>query len=89
MKTIKTSRLQDTTVTGGQTKMNKQNRIAAVEYDQKQKEAKILLKAISSALKKHEKEQSQKIEDWGFVGDLDRVNSQLEDILKSLVPNII
>lgn len=81
------SRLQDTTRTRGQTKMNKQNKIAAVEYDSERKEADLLLKGIASALKKQDKAQSQKIEDWGFVGNMTHVNQKLEEILKFLVPN--
>jgi len=57
---------------------------AAARYAANQAESKDLLKRIAARLEHHEKEQAKRAADWGYAGDLARVNDQLAEILANL-----
>ncbi len=65
-----------------QTTQTKQS--AAARYTELQAESKDLLKRIAARLAKHQQKQSAEPADWGYVGDMGRVNEQLAYVLASL-----
>jgi len=65
-----------------QTTQTKQS--AAARYAELHGESKELLKRIAARLAKHQQKQAAEPADWGYVGDLGRVNEQLAYVLASL-----
>ena len=64
------------------TKTTKQT--AAACYDERHAECQDLLKRIASRLEQHQKDQTQEPANWGYAGDLGRVNEELAYVLASL-----
>lgn len=64
--------------------MNNTTTTAATEYSQKATIAQDLLKRITDRLSEHETRHATAPADWGFVGDLGRVNEELAKVLASL-----
>lgn len=55
---------------------------ANMEYDQKTRRVRQLLRELDKQLYKHEARQGNRMEDWGFVGDLGHVEEELEELLR-------
>lgn len=62
----------------------KTNQRAAARYTELHAESKELLKRIATRLAKHKQKQATAPADWGYVGDMVRVNEQLAYVLASL-----
>ncbi len=64
------------------TKTSKQT--AAACYAERYAECQDLLKRIASRLEQHKEDQAKAPADWGYPGDLGRVNEELAYVLASL-----
>lgn len=57
---------------------------AKKEYEDKAKAVKKLMDRLQKVLKKHESEFRKDEKDWGYVGDLGHVESELNDVVRFL-----
>ena len=57
---------------------------AAAAYSQNATTAQGLLKRITTRLSEHQARQAAEPNDWGYVGDLGRVNEELAQVLAAL-----
>ncbi len=57
---------------------------ADTNYNQAIKEIESMLKTIQKQVTAHQKKQKKEPNNWGFVGDLDGVESALVDAIKSM-----
>lgn len=55
---------------------------ANMAYDSKNKRVRALLRDLDKQLYKHEARQGARMQDWGFVGDLEHVEEQLTELLR-------
>jgi DNA-binding response OmpR family regulator len=54
---------------------------AAVEYIERQKTCRTLLAEVKAALERHQARQATDARNWGYVGDLGKVEEDLRGIL--------
>lgn len=66
------------------TNTSKTTQTAAASYAANRAEAQDLLKRIAARLDHHEKQQAARPKDWGYAGDLARINEGLAEILANL-----
>ena len=66
------------------TNTSKTTQTAAASYAANHAESNELLKRIAARLEQHSQDQAKRAFDWGYVGDLARVNAQLAEILANL-----
>ena len=57
---------------------------AKKEYADKSKSVKKLMDRLEKAMKKHEKDFSGEERNWGYVGDLGHIESELADLVRFL-----
>jgi hypothetical protein len=66
------------------TKAQSTTQTAAHLYAARHAEAQDLLKRIASRLAEHKQRQAARSADWGYAGDLGRINEQLAYVLADL-----
>ena len=64
--------------------MKNAKKTAATEYSEKAAISRDLLKRIAARLSDHQTRQAENPNDWGYVGDLGRVNEELAQVLAAL-----
>ena len=64
--------------------MNNTKKTAATDYSEKAAISQDLLKRIAARLSDHQTRQATNPNDWGYVGDLGRVNEELAQVLAAL-----
>jgi len=64
--------------------MTNTTKTAAGEYSQRAAVAQDLLKRLAARLAEHGARQAARPQDWGYAGDLGRVNEELAQVLASL-----
>ena len=64
--------------------MKKTNKTAGTDYSEKAAISRDLLKRIAARLSDHQTRQAANPNDWGYVGDLGRVNEELAQVLAAL-----
>ena len=55
---------------------------ANMEYDQRMRKVRQMLRELDKQLYKHEARQGGRMTDWSFVGDLGHVEEQLTEVLR-------
>ena len=64
--------------------MKNAKKTAATDYSEKAAISRDLLKRIAARLSDHQTRQAANPNDWGYVGDLGRVNEELAQVLAAL-----
>ena len=64
--------------------MNTTRKTAVADYKEKAVISQDLIKRIAVRLSEHQARQAAEPGDWGYVGDLGRVNEELAQVLASL-----
>ncbi len=64
--------------------MKNTKKTAGTDYSEKAAISRDLLKRIAARLSEHQTRQASNPSDWGYVGDLGRVNEELAQVLASL-----
>ena len=64
--------------------MKNAKKTAATEYSRKAAISQDILKRIATRLSEHQTRQAARPDDWGYVGDIGRVNEELAQVLASL-----
>ena len=64
--------------------MKNAKKTAATDYSEKAAISQDLLKRLAARLSDHQTRQAANPNDWGYVGDLGRVNEELAQVLAAL-----